>query len=91
MAEVVARLLRVRGHVQGVFFRDSVRGEAESRGVSGWAVNRPDGSVEVLLEGRPEHVQRLIEYCAHGPPGARVAELDVSAHPPEGCSGFRVR
>jgi acylphosphatase len=47
----VARLFTVHGRVQGVWFRDSTRREAERLGVQGHAINRPDGTVEVLAYG----------------------------------------
>jgi acylphosphatase len=43
----------VHGRVQGVFFRDSVRERARSRGVHGWVRNRPDGTVELLAGVSP--------------------------------------
>jgi acylphosphatase len=88
--ERIARLITVRGRVQGVFFRDSTRREAERRDVRGWAANLPDGSVEVLLEGRPEAVRAVIDYCRRGPRGARVEDVEVQERALEGLSGFRV-
>jgi acylphosphatase len=88
--ELIARRLLIRGHVQGVFFRDSTRREAERRRVAGWALNRPDGAVEVALEGRAQDVRALIEFCARGPRGAHVEHVDVRELTPEGLTGFRV-
>ena len=88
--ERIARLLTVRGRVQGVFFRDSTRREAERRDVRGWAANLPDGSVEVFLEGRPEDVRAVIDYCHRGPRGARVEDVEVQERALAGLSGFRV-
>jgi acylphosphatase len=45
--------MEVVGRVQGVWFRESLRRASERRGVAGWARNRPDGSLEAVLEGRP--------------------------------------
>ena len=70
----IRRRVTVRGRVQGVFYRDSVRRVAEARGVAGTAVNRDDGSVEVVLEGDREAVDELIAYCADGPERAEVSE-----------------
>ena len=39
----------VHGRVQGVFFRDTARRMAQSRGVGGWISNRDDGAVEFVL------------------------------------------
>ena len=89
--QIVARKVSVRGHVQGVFFRDSVRRQAERRGVRGVAANRRDGSVEIVLEGRPEDIRDVIDYCARGPRGASVTALDVQECSPQGLSGFHIR
>ena len=89
--QIVARKVTVRGHVQGVFFRDSVRRQAERRGVRGIAANHRDGSVEIVLEGSPEDVRDVIDYCARGPRGARVTALDVQECSPQGLSGFHIR
>jgi acylphosphatase len=80
----------VSGRVQGVFFRDSLRRLAEQHGVAGWVRNTWDGTVEAVFEGEPDAVDRLVEFCREGPPGARVENVDVSAETPEGLSGFRV-
>ena len=89
--QILACQLTVRGHVQGVFFRDSVRREATRRGVAGWAANLADGSVEVVLEGPPEQVKLLIDYCHRGPRGASVTSVDVRTIEPRGLSGFQIR
>jgi acylphosphatase len=90
MAERVRRRVVVRGEVQGVFFRDSTRSEAERRGVAGWVANRDDGTVEAAFEGEPGAVDALVEFCRSGPPRARVADVEVSEEEPRGESGFRV-
>jgi acylphosphatase len=87
----IARLLTVRGHVQGVFFRDSTRREAQRRDVRGWAANRTDGSVAVFLEGRPPDVEAVTEYCRRGPRGPAVEHVDVRECEPQNLGGFRVR
>ena len=89
--EIVGRRLRVRGHVQGVFFRSATRREAERRGVSGWAANLPDGSVEIVLEGRSADVEGVVSYCERGPRGAEVTDLEVREHRPVALSGFEIR
>ncbi len=91
MADTIRRHLVVRGHVQGVFFRDSLRERADAAGVSGSARNRNDGAVEVVLEGPPDAVEEVVSYCRSGPPQADVEDLEVSDHQPEGLSGFSVR
>jgi acylphosphatase len=87
---MVRRRVVVHGRVQGVFFRDTVRREARSRGVAGWAANRPDGTVEVVFEGEPEAVEALVDFCRRGPGRAEVSRIDVTAEETEGLEGFRI-
>ena len=89
--ETIRRRLIVHGRVQGVFFRDSTREAAENEGVAGWAANRDDGAVEVVLEGRPEAVESVIGFCRTGPSSADVTSVDVTEEEPEGLSGFATR
>ena len=65
----------VRGHVQGVFFRASAQERAERLGLTGHAVNRSDGSVEVLICGPEEARDEMISWLWKGPPGAQVEDL----------------
>jgi acylphosphatase len=81
----------VRGRVQGVFFRDSVRERAQAHGVAGWVCNRSDGAVEAVLEGPAEAVDRVLRFLEIGPQRAQVESVEVSEEPPEGLSGFQVR
>ena len=81
----------VHGRVQGVFFRDTTRREAERRGVAGWVTNRSDGAVEAVFEGDKGEVESLLRFCREGPGRAEVERVDVSEEEPEGLSGFRVR
>ena len=84
------RRVVVRGQVQGVFFRETTKRRALAAGVSGWVRNRPDGTVEAVLEGEPEDVRRLVAFIQDGPRGARVDWVDVEAEEPEGLTGFEV-
>jgi len=80
----------VTGRVQGVWYRDSCRSEAQANGVAGFARNRGDGAVEAEFEGPPAAVERVVEWCRHGPPRARVDDVDVTAIPIVGDRRFRV-
>ncbi len=66
------------GRVQGVFFRDNARGKAQEMGVTGWVRNLRDGSVEAVMEGPRDDVEKLIEWCRSSQPYARVTEAKVS-------------
>ncbi len=81
----------MRGRVQGVFFRDTTRRNAEAAGVAGWVSNRPDGAVEAVFEGDPQAVDQLVEFARRGPSGAEVDSVDIVEEEPEDLSGFRIR
>jgi acylphosphatase len=87
----VAQRVVVHGRVQGVFFRDSTKQEAERRGVAGWVRNRDDGTVEAVFEGSPEAVAALTEWCESGPSRADVDRVEVVPADPFGLRGFEVR
>ena len=91
MSDPVAKRVVVHGSVQGVFFRDSMRRRAESRGVSGWARNCADGTVEALFEGDPDAVDSMVAFAREGPRAAQVEHVDVSDAAPEGGDGFQIR
>jgi acylphosphatase len=88
--DAIRRRVIVRGRVQGVFFRDTIRRAAEARGVAGWAANRDDGAVVAVFEGEMGAVQELIEVSRRGPSRARVESIDVTEEEPERLSGFRI-
>jgi acylphosphatase len=81
----------IRGRVQGVFFRDTLRRLAEQDGVAGWARNTPDGTVEAVLEGDEESVARVAQFAHNGPEGAAVHRVEEQDEEPEGLTGFRIR
>ena len=82
----------VSGRVQGVFFRVETRREANRRNVSGWVRNLSDRRVEAVFEGEKDDVERLIEFCRRGPPGARVNHVEVRwEHYSGEFRGFRIR
>jgi len=70
------RLFRIEGRVQGVLFRESTRRAAQPMGITGYAKNMPDGSVQVLACGEPGALNRLTEWLKQGPPMAQVDGLD---------------
>jgi len=73
---------QVEGRVQGVWFRESTRRQAELLGLCGYAINCTDGSVEVLACGEAESIKVLAEWLQQGPPMANVKT--VSPVPFEG-------
>lgn len=78
MAKLKARAhVLVSGRVQGVFFRVETRHEATKRNVVGWVKNTHDNRVEAIFEGQKEAVEKMIEFCRKGPPGAKVTDVIV--------------
>jgi acylphosphatase len=88
---VIRRRAVVHGNVQGVFFRDSARREAEKVGVAGWITNNSDGTVEAVFEGDEDAVETMLGFCREGPGRADVERVEVSEEEPEGLEGFSVR
>jgi acylphosphatase len=88
---MIRRRVVVSGQVQGVFFRDTCRRQAQALGVTGWVRNRPDGTVEAVFEGEPKAVEAMITWAREGPPAAQVYRVDVAEEKPEGERSFRIR
>ena len=91
MADPVRVRVIVRGLVQGVWFRETCRRQAEEFAVAGWVCNRADGTVEAHFEGREADVARAVAWCRAGPPRAEVIGIDVTEEEPEGALCFQAR
>jgi acylphosphatase len=76
----------VEGRVQGVFFRAYTKDEAVKLGLSGWVRNRPDGSVEALIEGEEKAVTQMTQWFYTGSPHSRVDTVQTKEESPAGDS-----
>jgi acylphosphatase len=76
--------------VQNVWFRDGCATQARAAGVDGWVRNLADGRVEAVLEGAPDAVGALVQWCHEGPPRARVTRVEVREELPLGESAFAI-
>jgi acylphosphatase len=86
----VARLLRIHGRVQGVFYRAWAVGTARELGLVGWVRNRRDGTVEAVVQSDEHAVQRFIAEAEKGPPRASVDRVEVGdAEPDAALTAFR--
>lgn len=74
----------VEGRVQGVYYRSSMKQEAESLGLKGWVRNLVSGEVEAVIEGEEGVIQALIDWCRQGPPHAAVDTVTVEWGAPTG-------
>lgn len=89
--------LRIRGRVQGVFYRKSAEQQANSLGLSGWVRNMDDGSVEAFALGPEDVIETFALWCKTGPSGARVDSVELTwreedlAHDEAVESGSRFR
>lgn len=91
VADVTAVDVEISGRVQGVGFRYSCQVEALRLGVHGWVRNNDfEGTVSGHFEGEPTAVDELVNWCHHGPPGARVSGVTVTATQPSGARRFTV-
>ncbi|HYC42028.1 MAG TPA: acylphosphatase [Noviherbaspirillum sp.] len=75
----MATHLRIVGRVQGVGYRASFEAQARALHLSGWVRNRVDGSVEAVVQGAPDAVEKIIAWSKRGPSAASVTEVAVSA------------
>ena len=69
--------LIIHGRVQGVWYRQSTKNEADRLGLTGWVRNLPDGCVEGCIEGDRAVIEKLINWCYQGPPSANVTSIDI--------------
>ena len=91
MSEARVRV-RVRGRVQGVFFRAETAERARSLDVGGWISNEPDGSVKAVFEGERGKLESLVAWCERGPRGASIEAVEAEwQEPRRDVSGFTVR
>ncbi|MCX5909092.1 MAG: acylphosphatase [Deltaproteobacteria bacterium] len=91
MAKSRASLI-IKGIVQGVNFRSYTQRQAQKYNLTGWVMNRPDGSIAAVFEGEEADVEAIVEWCRNGSPSARVTELIAQPEEYKGeFSSFSVR
>ncbi len=82
----------VHGRVQGVFFRDFTRKQAEELDLNGWVRNKPDRTVEAVFEGEAEKVADMLDWLYTGSPMSQVTGVDARDEQPFGeTGGFTIR
>lgn len=70
--------IRIKGRVQGVFFRANTKEQANRLGIKGWVRNEPDGGVLIRAEGNKENLNKLLKWCRKGPEMARVDDVNFN-------------
>lgn len=76
----------VEGRVQGVFFRAYTQEEAARLGLAGWVRNRPNGSVEAIIEGDKAVVEKMLQWFYQGSPNSIVEKVHATEESPVGDS-----
>lgn len=82
--------LKIKGKVQGVWYRKNTMLKAQSLELTGFVRNEVDGSVYAEAEGFENAVNELIDWCQKGPELAVVEEVEVNSIPPEGSEIFEI-
>ncbi len=87
-----AARLRIRGKVQGVYYRVSARRKALELSLSGWIANLDDGDVEAYVQGEKSMIKEFVKWSWQGPPASNVADVQVEWTRPEEQGGaFEIR
>jgi acylphosphatase len=80
----------VEGTVQGVFFRSFIKEKAEEIGIKGFVRNLEDGRVEVVIEGKDEKVNEMVEACKKGAPHSQIKKTSVEEIKNQGFDEFKI-
>ena len=91
VAMKINKRIKIKGKVQGVFFRKSTQEKARQLDITGWVENEPDGSVLTEMEGTTEAIAQMEQWLHQGPERARVEEVLVREGEVKGYRGFEVR
>lgn len=71
-------ILKIKGRVQGVFFRDNAKKEAKKLGIKGFVKNMENDTVLIHAQGEKEQLSRFIEWCKKGPEPAKVENIEIT-------------
>jgi acylphosphatase len=82
--------LYIEGTVQGVFFRNFVKENAEKNNLKGFTRNLEDGRVEVFLEGDSENVVKMVELCKKGPKHSMIRKVQIKSESFQGLKNFKI-
>ncbi len=82
--------LYINGLVQGVFFRNFVKTNAEKYNVKGFTRNLEDGRVEAFLEGDADDVNKMISLCKQGPKHSKIKNVDIKPEKFQDFKSFKI-
>lgn len=84
-------IIRVKGRVQGVFYRKSTQEKAQELGLKGFVQNQADGSVHIQAQGSREKLEQLYQWCHNGPSAAKVTAVHRESEDLEDYPDFSIR
>ena len=82
--------LYIEGTVQGIFFRQYIKDNAERNDIKGFVRNLEDGRVEVFIEGDSPNVEKMIELCKKGPKHSQIRKVEEKDEKFQGFREFKV-
>ena len=82
--------LYINGTVQGVFFRNFIKENAERYNLKGFTRNLEDGKIEVFVEGDSDKVEKMIELCKKGPKHAQIKDVEIKSEPFQSFKVFKI-
>jgi len=88
---MISREIRVKGRVQGVFFRKYTADKAIELGLRGFVRNEPNGDVYIEVEGAENEVELLTAWCEQGSPYSKVDQVEYSETEPQNFTKFEIR
>lgn len=83
-------VIKVKGRVQGVYYRATAFKKAEELGLNGFVKNEKDGTVYAEAEGDNKSIDEFVEWCKKGPRASRVDNVEVKERDPKGFVGFKI-
>ena len=72
---------KVFGRVQGVGFRAWTKKTAYKYNLNGWVMNCSDKSVEFVVSGKKNNIDKFIDECSAGPILSNVKTLSLKKLP----------
>jgi acylphosphatase len=82
--------IKIKGVVQGVFFRKFVKENADELGIRGFVRNLEDSRIELIIEGKDEKVNELLARCKKGPKHSEIKEIEVEEIKHQGFNDFKI-
>ena len=82
--------LHITGFVQGIFFRQFIKDQADKNKVRGYVRNLEDGRIEIFLEGDKNSVDAMLEICKKGPAHAKIRSIEEKPEPFQDFKEFKI-